>query len=564
MKKPLLLFVLSFFLFSNIGLGQSQRLVLIEEATNASCPPCAQQNPDFDALLSQNRDKITAIKYHWYFPGYDPMYNHNQSENLARVSYYGITGVPHALIDGSSISGSWYLGAPFNCSQAKIDEAYAIPSPFDIYVQHRLSNNEDTLYTTTLIEATDDISGSLYAQVVVIEKHIHFNSAPGSNGEKDFYDVMKKMLPGNIGTPIPNTMSPGDYVILEYAWPLANVYDINELGVVSFVQNNSGKNVKQAANSTTEEIVPLYETDVEIVSVSNLTSTNCSGKLTPQVKIRNNGSNELTSFQIEYSVNGGEVETYNWNGNLSFLGKDFIELPEIYFTVEENNELLLTAVGTNGIEDDYMPNNILHFNFEQAPILSGDVNLILVLDDKPEETTWEIINSSGQVIQEGGPYSDPGGFVSVPIEIASNDCFDFIIYDAGGDGMCCENGTGQYALVYNGNVPVFEGGNFEDSERNGFSYDIVSVQDITALKDIQVYPNPATDFLRVEFNLKNETNIKLEILDVVGNNILTQNLGFTKKGLRSFNLDLNGIAPGIYMLSIKADNYSYNKKVIIQ
>lgn len=42
------------------------------------------------------------------------------------------------------------------------------------------------------------MSGSqLVAHNVVIEKHIHFNTAPGTNGEKDFYNVMKKMLPGS-------------------------------------------------------------------------------------------------------------------------------------------------------------------------------------------------------------------------------------------------------------------------------------------------------------------------------------------------------------------------------
>jgi hypothetical protein len=54
------LFTISF----NLLFGQTQRLVLIEEATNASCGPCASQNPAFDALLNQNRDKLTAIKYH--------------------------------------------------------------------------------------------------------------------------------------------------------------------------------------------------------------------------------------------------------------------------------------------------------------------------------------------------------------------------------------------------------------------------------------------------------------------------------------------------------------------
>ena len=138
MKKNFLLSII-LVSFSLFVVGQSQRLVFVEEATNASCGPCASQNPAFDALLQANTDKVVALKYHWYFPGYDPMYNHNQEENNSRVSYYGINGVPHALIDGTSISGSSYLGAPANCSQAKIDDAYAVPSPFEITMSQCLS-----------------------------------------------------------------------------------------------------------------------------------------------------------------------------------------------------------------------------------------------------------------------------------------------------------------------------------------------------------------------------------------------------------------------------------------
>jgi hypothetical protein len=42
-------FYLLFLLITGMAvttLGQSTRMVLIEEATNASCGPCASQNPD--------------------------------------------------------------------------------------------------------------------------------------------------------------------------------------------------------------------------------------------------------------------------------------------------------------------------------------------------------------------------------------------------------------------------------------------------------------------------------------------------------------------------------------
>lgn len=51
MKK---FFLLSFVLFALVlssGNGQFIRKVLVEEATNASCGPCAAQNPSFQAWI---------------------------------------------------------------------------------------------------------------------------------------------------------------------------------------------------------------------------------------------------------------------------------------------------------------------------------------------------------------------------------------------------------------------------------------------------------------------------------------------------------------------------------
>ena len=72
MKQILLV---SIALFASLMLfGQTERTILLEEFTNASCPPCASQNPEYNALIEANRDQIVSIKYQTEFPGYDPHY----------------------------------------------------------------------------------------------------------------------------------------------------------------------------------------------------------------------------------------------------------------------------------------------------------------------------------------------------------------------------------------------------------------------------------------------------------------------------------------------------------
>lgn len=55
------------FLLAGLTFGvkaQSMRMLLAEGFTSSTCGPCASQNPAFDALLHNNMDKITSIKYH--------------------------------------------------------------------------------------------------------------------------------------------------------------------------------------------------------------------------------------------------------------------------------------------------------------------------------------------------------------------------------------------------------------------------------------------------------------------------------------------------------------------
>ena len=108
--------------------AQATRLVLAEEFTQASCGPCASQNPAFNTLLQQNPTKIIDIKYQTSFPGVDPMNAHNPNEVASRRSYYGVNGVPHALIDGTSVTNDCnaYAGAPACLDQSEIDAAALI------------------------------------------------------------------------------------------------------------------------------------------------------------------------------------------------------------------------------------------------------------------------------------------------------------------------------------------------------------------------------------------------------------------------------------------------------
>ena len=555
MKKQFLLVCL-LMLSLQIAFGQTQRRVLVEEATNASCGPCASQNPAFDALLQQNPDKVAVIKYHASWPGYDPMYNHNPVENGYRISYYGINGVPTGVMDGT------YVNSPSSFSQSLIDQYYNIPAPFEMDMYHYLSPDQDSIYVITRIRAAQNVSeDNLRAYVVVVEKHIHFNSPPGSNGEKEFYDVMKKILPQKSGIGIMEEWQDGEYQMLLYGWELENVYDIDQLGVIGFVQDNDDKDVKQSAVSSETPFEAIYNTDVAAIEISNLTETNCMGYASPKVTIANFGANTLTSLDIIYSVNGEGPITYTWTGNLDGLETQTVLLPEIDFTVLGENELVITLENPNNSVDEYPANNVKSYLFDAAVNTPNEVFLMIKMDDNPGDITWEVTNSAGEVVFEGGPYSDPGVIVNESMVYDVSDCYLFTIYDSQGDGL---QAPGFFALYYGSGTQIVTGTAFGSEKKGQFYADAtVSVADPGSVEaNVGVYPNPAGEQAALSLKLSKDDEISVILLNSAGQEIRMIFEGHLSKGVHELPVDISGLNSGVYFLKINGDSMSAIRKII--
>ena len=552
MNQNRLLYVLFGVLFSIYCQAQapkSQRFVLLEEFTSTTCGPCAGVNPTLHSMQTSNPDKFTSIYYHvnWPAPG-DPMNLANPTETAARVGYYGVNAVPDGEIDGN-----YWNGNPYNLTINTINARYAMPSPMEIDLQHRLSAGNDSIYLTMLIKATESIPlGNIYAHNVVIEKHIHFNTAPGSNGEKDFYNVMKKMCPGSGGTKINKALAAGDYQIIETSWKLANVYTISELAAVGFVQNNANKEVFQTVNSSTDAVTPLYANDAEILSIEKTSPTNCMGIVSPRVVVRNNGSSPVTSLKIDYEVNGGTPQSFIWNGNLGLLERASIDLPEYNFAVVADNSLKVFINQINGLNDEYKKNDTLTMDIAESINSDNVVNVWIKTDNNPQETTWKILNSNGDVVGSGGPYSTAGTLVKEVVTLPTEaECYRFYMLDAGSNGLCCDNGMGFFTFFYGNNKVIAEGTKFGAEVLAQFDVGSgVGINETNLNPSLSITPNPADAMVFVHVLLNNAAGAVLNIYDLRGSLVYTTKIGAENGQPQVLDLDLSGLSKGMYIAEV--------------
>lgn len=488
MKKNILIVTSLLMLFSLKVSAQNERILLFECFTNTSCGPCASQNPALDALINANADRVAAIKYHMNWPGdNDPMYLHNTVDNNARKSVYEVNSVPHTVVDGIR-----YANLPGNLNQNMVNNWLNIESPFEMRLSYEVDDAANTITVHVMGRASQAVAGNVRLYVGVIEREIHYNTPPGSNGERDFYSVMKKLLPSASGTFI-GDVEAGGYFAYTFSWELANVYNNDQLDAIAWIQNTNTKEVYQACKSS-ENIVPFYANEAMLSNINNVKGTNCSGEAEPKVLLSNNGSNDIISAELEVLVNGEWLKSFEWNGALPSLQSVNIDLGAISFPVEATNTLEVKIKSINGGIDEASTNDITSFEFKGSPETVGKVlKLSIRTDANPQETTWKIINlTTGEAVLQGGPYDEANHMYTETLDITGDGCYDFTIYDAGGDGL----DGGVYGLKA-GSTTLFSGNSFGDSESNEFSYEVTADVEENLNYSVSIYPNPTDGMLNI-------------------------------------------------------------------
>jgi hypothetical protein len=239
------------------------RRSLLEHFTNASCAPCAAQNPAFHALLGQgnNPNLVTKVTYHVSWPGADPMYSFNTADPTARVTYYGVTGVPHVSMDGTA-----YRGSPGGVTQTVINTVSAKPAFYEI------SGTADLTGTNLVIGVTSTsrinfLAGSNHTvQVALVEHPVDYAVAPGTNGEKNFPSVMRKLFPSPTGSTIGAPLD-GQVNTFNFNYTVPATFVANNLKVVAWVQD-AAKDVFQAVEFPVNVVIGVNEVNNGISSLS--------------------------------------------------------------------------------------------------------------------------------------------------------------------------------------------------------------------------------------------------------------------------------------------------------
>ncbi len=105
-------------------------------------------------------------------------------------------------------------------------------------------------------------------------------------------------------------------------------------------------------------------------------------------------------------------------------------------------------------------------NCSPCPCNDNQLQITIQPDNYPDEVSWDIKDSNGNVIASDGPYNMVAPLTTITVyACVVNGCYDFTIYDSYSDGLFDGTNTGTYSVADgNGNVLASGSGNYGASE----------------------------------------------------------------------------------------------------
>ena len=261
-----------------------RNMVILEIGTGTWCQFCPGASMGAHDLLT-NGKAVGVIKNH----NGDSFTN---SYSNARNSYYGITGYPTAVFDGvvNVVGGSntvsmYTTYLPIYDTRKVKNSAFSI----EIFGQNSGLDYSLTIRVTKLANIPASYN-NLVLHLALTESNIAFNW----QGQTVVNNAQRLMAPNELGTAL--DFSSGNTMDINLNFSLNSAWVLENLELVSFIQNLDGKEILQGTKVALPELGPLP------VELTSFTASALAGKInlnwTTASEINNSG------FEIERSLDG--------------------------------------------------------------------------------------------------------------------------------------------------------------------------------------------------------------------------------------------------------------------
>ncbi len=541
----------------------TNRNVILEEFTGRNCGYCPDGHLIANQIMANNPGRVWAINVH--AGGYAPTSYPNFITPDGNTIHGGfsISGYPTGVVNRSTAAGQ-SRSAWNNLTNAQLNQAS------ECNIAGRAVVNEGSRTATITVEVYYTGSSAYeenYLTVAMLQDSI-LGSQSGMSGNPSqvignqycHMHVLRDVITASAWGDAISPTTQGTLITRTYEYQIPETIgspngvdvDLNNIFFLAWVserfQGTPARPILTACelektNMTDEPIYPIA------TNVAPAVGASCSHTKTFSFELANIGTDELTS--MKFSAQAGDViSDFEWNGSLPSGDKTLMsfdmELPFGTFDgtlniVEANGEPYEYQVAFQATCEEW-----IEFQVEEEGTTT--LKVYVIQDQFGEQITWDIINSAGETIAEGGPYQHLMGSGSTQPNVKTiddvpvNDCYLFRIYDNNGNGICCNYGNGYYYVRDGHGNMIFGGeGNGDFGEMASQQFSLVNTTGVENQVEhsLKVYPNPANQTLNVEGELTS-----IEVYNTVGQCLLSRKVNGNTQ------IDLSNYSNGMYFLRV--------------
>ena len=535
-----------------VSTDPENKKVILEEFTGIYCVYCPQGHAIAQAIQDANPGEVFLINIHtggYANPsGNDPDYRTPFGAAIAAQS--NLVGYPAGTVNrhyfpGSAQNGGTGTAMSRGAWTARSNETLGLASYLNMAVEAEIDiqTNEMTVhveafYTGSSPESTNKLN-------VALLQNNTFGPQTGGNAGNQYRHMHRliHMITGQWGDDVSPTTA-GSFIDRTYTYSIPPDHngipiEILDLELVVFMTETTQEVI--SGNGATPMFTGITaQNDAAVESIPAIPDQ--CGFLEPVFELKNYGNDPLTSVDVTYSVNGEAPQTYTWTGNIPALYSELVTLPGVAFDVQATNSVEISVEA-----DEENNNNTLTQSFNQLTFENTNtVNLILNTDSQGQECTWEILDGTGAIVAQGGPYS---GATNVTESFnLPGDCYKFNLRDSGGNG-------GESVVLYDSdnNVIFNSSGDYGTGAAVPFQTEFILDAGDEFLSQLSLYPNPTNGRLQI----LNAENTELTVYDVLGKVLMTQKLNTSNE-----TVDLGQLLSGTYFVALDQNGQRRVEKVV--
>lgn len=537
----------------------SNKNVVLEEYTGVNCGYCPDGHRIVNEIAAQHPGRVFPINVH--AGSYAARYK--TSFGTALMNQTGLTGFPAGTVNRHVFSGSNTTldrGQFASKSNTILNQA----SPVNIAARGTLDYSSRELNLTVQLYYTANSAASTnMLNVAILQNNVigpqsgsSYNPSQIEGNQYRHMHMLRHLITGQWGETI-STTTAGSLVEKNYTYTIPAQFGVSgdmwdavleDLIFVVFVAEGHQEILTGCEAVITPINLPAIAARVN--AVKEIPALTCDNVANAYIEVANTGANTLTDLTVKYNVANGAYETFTWHGSIPSMQTDTIHLPALTISTNSNQVIKASIINANG-QDITTTEKSLTVK-KSLYTCGGSMVLKIKTDQYGSETTFKIFGPNGNVVLQGGPYTNVAQERIVSFNPTEVGCYRLEVYDSYGDGI-----SGGYIRMYRADGSLIftcNGTSFDDIARIYMDVTEPASIDDPVVDDaaLRIYPNPATNAVQFDTD---ESILRVELFNLQGQMVKVET-----GDVRTLNI--SDLSNGIYMLKVTTPNGVATQKIV--